>query len=259
MKKYGLLLIVLFLVSCSTTKRAEPQARTVYKIEQESLPAWLYELPPQGDFVIGIAFRSFDVDAMKEDAKQRAAIIHSRNKASYAISKSASRSTDNFLMDGRAKFTLNVSIPEETMAIYEQLKLVDDYIFNEYFLGLYTQTEQTLPEQYKVYQSLPLPQWCSQTGLVVEGDVIRYYISESSADLVSAWGRASETARLKIAEYLEIRIQSDVTSIDDRTKKDIALETRKKINDLIIQRSYITSQMRDNLRSYKVYMEMRTK
>jgi hypothetical protein len=193
MKKIFVILIVLAtLVGCASQKPKEI-TKPIKKIEKMSLPAWVYELPESGDFVIGISTRSIYEDQMKDAAKQMATVIHSRNKASYTITKSAATSKEEFLGGGSAQFKLNVSSsPEETQRIYENLNLVDEFFYYEYYLALFSETVKELHESHKTKYVANFPEWHENDGLRVEDGFIYSYASESSSNLVSALEVAAE-------------------------------------------------------------------
>ncbi len=247
------------MIGCASHKPEVKQPQIIKKIEQVSLPGWVFHLPPAGNYVIGIAARSFYEDQMKDAAKQMAAIIHSRNKASYAISKKASTTTDDYLRDGVAAFQLNVSSPDETWKTYGNLQLVDEVFFHEFYLALFAEDTFAIDESYKDQILVITPSWYENEGLIVEEQTVKYHILESSSDLIAAWGRATEKARLQIAEYLQKNVQGRVLSENEQITKDVAIESRQKLKDLQISRSFISSELTDNLRSYKVYLEIKTR
>ncbi|MCK4653314.1 MAG: hypothetical protein KAU01_02595, partial [Candidatus Cloacimonetes bacterium] len=119
MRKIVIFLIVILLFGCASQHREHWKSETIHKIETAQLPAWIYELPTDSDYIIGISRKSFDIEEMKDSAKQMAAVIKSRNTASYSIDKFASVTTEEILREGKAVFKLNVSAsPEETKRIY---------------------------------------------------------------------------------------------------------------------------------------------
>ncbi|MDO9578365.1 MAG: hypothetical protein Q7J16_10810 [Candidatus Cloacimonadales bacterium] len=260
MKRIFIIIIVFIVFAGCAQKPVEKEAKTIKKIEKMSLPAWAYELPQTGDFVIGISSHSIYEDQMKDAAKQMATVIHSRNKASYTITKSAATDKEEFLSGGSAQFKLNVSSDqEETQRIYESLKLLDEYFYYEFYLALFSENSAGVTESCKTRYVANFPDWYENDGLKVEEGYVRCCASESSSNLVSAWEEASMKARFEIAKYLEKNVQSELTSENEDITKKYAIETRLKLAELKISRSYITSELCDNLRSYKVYLEMITK
>lgn len=255
-----IMLLFTFLTGCASQKPAEKEVKTIKKIEKMSLPAWVYERPQTGDFVIGISSRSIYEDQMKDAAKQMATVIHSRNKASYTITKSAATDKEEYLSGGSVQFKLNVSSdPEETQRIYENLKLLDEFLYYEFYLAMYSETVEEMNESCKTQYVTNFPDWYENDGLKVEDGNVRCYASESSSNLVSAWEKAAEKARFEIARYLEKNVQSELTNKNEDITKKYAIETRLKLAELQISRSYISSELFDNLRSYKVYLEVSSK
>ena len=250
-KNWIIFLFISLLLGCASQKSAEKEVKTIKKIEKMSLPAWAYDLPENGDFVIGISSRSIYEDQMKDAAKQMATVNHSRNKASYTITKSAATSKEEYLSGGSAQFKLNVSSdPEETQRIYENLKLVDEFLYYEFYLALYSENSSELTESCKTQYVANFPDWYKNEGLKVENGKVRCYATESSSNLVSAWDKAAEKARFEIAKYLEKNVQSELTNKNEDITKKYAIETRLKLAELQISRSYITSELFDNLRPY---------
>ncbi|MCF7792583.1 MAG: hypothetical protein K9N09_01945 [Candidatus Cloacimonetes bacterium] len=258
MKKLILLIfIAVLLVSCASKKPEAKPPKVVKKIVQEPLPAWVYQIPAGRDCVIGIASRTIYEDQMKDAAKQMATIVHSRNKASYTIEKAASTDKENYLQGGSAEFKLNVSSsPEETQRIYENLQLLDEAFYYEFYLALFAENGDSLSSLCTTKFIANFPDWYENDGLKVDENGIRCYASESSSNLISAWQRATEEARFELAKYLEKNVQSQLLSKDENITKKIAIETRLKLEEMQVTRSYVTSELKDNLRSYKVYLEM---
>ena len=232
----------------------------VKKMDKVSLPAWVYELPPGDNLIIGVSGKSIYKDQMKDANKQMAAVMHSRNRSSYTISKRAATEKEDFLSGGSSGFNLNVSSsPEETRRIYNSLKMLDEVVFHGYYLALYSDGKANLAEKHKKKFVLDSPDWYEKDGLKLEGDLIISCASASSSDLVIAWENAAEQARYEIAKYLEKDVQGAVINKNEKIEKRIAVETRKKLSHLRINRSFILSKLYDNLRSYKVYLELTTK
>ena len=254
-----LFLIFIFIVSCVSEQQIV-EKKEIKKIEKMSLPAWIYELPPGDNFIIGIAGKSIYEDQMKDAAKQMAAVMHSRNRSSYTISKRAATDKEDYLGGGSAGFNLNVSSsPEETRRIYDSLVTLDEVDYYGYFITLYSDGKAILSDKFKKRYVANSPKWFENNGLKLDGDIILSYASTSSSDLITAWENAAEQARFEIAEYLEKNVQSSLTNKNDQIEKKYAIETRRKLSHLKISRSFITSQLYDNLRSYKVYLELTAK
>jgi hypothetical protein len=255
MNKLLLVIALLILLGCASQTEFE-EVKMIHKIEYPFFPGWVYELPA-GDYVIGMARKSFDEDEMKDAAKQMAAVMKSRNEASYSIEKFASTTTEDLLRDGKAEFYLNVSAsPETTRRIYESLQVVDEEFFFDYYLALFSIQNDNVAEKYKKRFVTNFPDWYERNKIVVENVHIVSYASGSSSHLINAWESAAENARLEIAKYLEKDVQTALISIDEEMEKSLALETTKKLIEMKIRRCFISSELHDNLRSYKVFMEM---
>ena len=254
-----LFLILIILTGC-VFEETVVEKKEVKKLDKVPLPVWAYELPPGDNLIIGISGKSIYKDQMKDANKQMAAVMHSRNRSSYTISKRATTEKEDYLSGGSAGFNLNVSSsPEETQRIYNSLKMLDETDFFGYYLALYSDGKANLTEKHKKKFVLNSPVWYKKDGLKLEGDLIISFASASSSDLVIAWENAAEQARFEIAKYLEKNVQGAVLNENERIEKKIAIETRKKLSQLRINRSFISSQLYDNLRSYKVYLELTTK
>ena len=261
MRRLLIILGVLILVfGCASQKPVEKEIKIIKKIEKISLPAWIYDLPQTDEFVVGISSRSIYEDQMKDASKQMASVMHSRNKASYTITKSAATTKEDYLSGGSAQFKLNVSSsPEETQRIYENLQLVDEVFYYEFYLALFAESTNEVNESCKTKYVANFPEWYENDGLKVDEGNLRSYASESSSNLISAWETAAEKARFEIAKYLEKDVQSVLTSENENITKKYAIETRQKLAEIQISRSHITSELYDNLRSYKVYLEVSAK
>ncbi len=261
MRKIFPVIIIFFLLSgCASQQKEHWKSEAIHKIEAVELPAWFYELPKMDGCVIGISQKSFNVEDMKESARQMAAVMKSRNEASYSIDKFASTTSENIIEEGKAKFRLNVSAsPEVTKRIYDSLQLIDEAYFYDFFIGLYSLNANEIPKEYKRKYVANLPDWYEEDAIIIEPDRILSRSSYSSSNLLSAWENAAEKARFEIAKYMEKEVQSALISDDERIEKKISLETRKKLIRMEMTRSFVSSELKDNLRSYKVIMEIMIK
>lgn len=255
MNKLLLVTVLFVLLGCASQTEFE-EVKMIHKIEYPFLPGWVYELPA-GEYVIGIAKKSFDENEMKDAAKQMAAVMKSRNEASYSIEKFASTTTEDLLRDGKAEFRLNVSAsPETTQNIYETLKMVDEVFFFDYYLTLFSLQNDSVAEKHKNRFVTSFPDWYEKDKITVESSQIISHASGSSFNLVNAWETSAENARMEIAKYLEKDVQTALISVDEEMEKLLALETTKKLIEMKIKKCFISSELHDNLRSYKVLMEM---
>ncbi len=255
MNRSLLIIMLLILLGCASQTEYE-EVKMIHKIEYPQLPGWVYELPA-GEYVIGIARKSFDEDEMKDAAKQMAAVMKSRNEASYSIEKFASTTTEDLLRDGKAEFRLNVSAsPETTRRLYESLQVIDEVFFFDCYLALFSLQKDNVTEKYKKRFVANFPDWYEKDKISVESSQIISYATGSSFNLVNAWESAAENARLEIAKYVEKDVQTALISRDEKMEKSLALETTKKLIEMKLRRCFISSELKDNLRSYKVFMEM---
>ena len=102
-----------------------------------------------------------------------------------------------------------------------------------------------------------IPEYFEEDNLEISDNTINCYKTVSSSSLILAWENAAEEARYEIAKYLEKKVQSAIINIDDEiTEKRIALETSEKLSEMKLKSSYITTELKDNLRLFKVYHEM---
>ena len=248
-------LILLILAGCATHKQIYRQ-ETQDRLEIPPLPKWVYNTPDH--FVVGISQKSMNSGEMVEAAKQMAAVMKSRNSASYTIEKYAATTSDNILQSNVTEFKLNVSSsPQKTKEIYNSLELVDSIEVLGYFIGLFSATKMEINVSYKKRYIHRIPEYFEKDKLEIEDNTINYYKTVSSSSLVLAWENAAEEARYEIAKYLEKKVQSAIINIDDEiTEKRIALETSEKLSKMKLKTSYITTELKDNLRLYKVYHEM---
>ena len=256
MKKVIILLLTIMIIAgCATHKEIYKQ-ETQDRLEIPPLPKWVIN-PPE-NFVVGISLKSMNTYEMHEAAKQMAAVMKSRNSASYTIEKYAATSSENILKSNITEFKLNVSSsPQRTKEIYNSLKLIDSIEALGYFIGLFSSTNIEINISYKKPYMHRIPEYFEKDKLEVSVNTINCYKTESSTSLVLAWETAAEEARYEIAKYLEKKVQSAIINIDDKIlEKRIALETSEKLSKMKLKTSYITTELKDNLRLFKVYHEM---
>ncbi|MBC8384625.1 MAG: hypothetical protein H8E57_03790 [Candidatus Cloacimonetes bacterium] len=243
---------------CSTPgKYAYYEREAIHKVEMEKLPEWFYNLPMNGDFVVGISKKSYQKEEMIDSAKQMAAITKSRNQGTFAIEKFASKDTEDILKDGEALFRLNVSSsPEEIRKIFDSLKLTDEASFFDYYIALFS-SNKDLNDRFKQKYISNLPDWTTEKGVKIEDNFLLSFSKGSSYDLISAWEKAAEKARLELANYLEKEVLGMVENRNENIEKLISLETSKKISKMQITKCFVISEMKDSLLSYKVFIEMK--
>lgn len=244
------------LVSCSSASPVQTEP-VLKKVGMEALPCWLYQLPEEGDYVVGIAPRNFDKESMQDAARQMAAVMHSRNAGSFTINKFARTSGSDRYKEGTGRFRLNVAEPETTQKIYERLNLIDETYLYDNYIALFSLVTKEIAESYCKKQVQNFPGWFKKDDIILSDDAIFSHSFESSHDLTTAWEKAAEKARLQLAKYLEKDVQSYVLSRDENIEKQIAIESSRKLLNMNISRSFILMKNFDSLISYEVYLEMR--
>jgi len=254
MRTLIILILPILILGCATHNNIYRQeAQDVFEIP--SLPKWVYSTPDS--FVVGISRKSMNHDDMKDSAKQMAAVMESRNHASYTIEKYASTSNEEILKSNVTEFKLNVSSsPQHTEQIYDSLILVDSTESLGYFFGLFSMMISEMQSSDKKAYIQRLPDFYDIDKLVNSTNAITCFRTESSASLVHAWEKAAEEARFEIAKYFEKQVQSAIINTDEITEKRIALETAEKLSKMKLKASCITTELKDNLRLFKVYHEM---
>jgi hypothetical protein len=255
MKSVIILIILLFIIVGCATQNEIYRQQTQDRLEIPPLPKWVYNTPD--NFVVGISQKSMNLDEMQEAAKQMAAVMESRNHASYTIEKYAATSSDNILKSNVTEFKLNVSSsPQKTKQIYNSLELIDSIEVLGCFFGLFSTTNKEVDASYKKENIQKMPKYFEKDKLEISVNTINCYKTESSSSLVLAWEKTAVEARYEIAKYLEKKVQSAIINTDEITEKRIALETSEKLSKMKLKTSYITTELKDNLRLFKVYHEM---
>jgi len=251
MKKYKYLLsIFLLIILCgfsSKPENIEPKPKTFPNFK---IPAWLNEIPK--NCIIGISKKSHFKTDMYESAKQMATIMECRNHASFTIDKSAFKNTENIVTTNKADFRLNVvANPENLKKTHEKIQLLDEFYFNDYFVGLYS------TQNIKVSESTEheLFDWFSDNLIVLRDDNVYCYTVASSSNLISAWENASQTARLEIGKYLEVEIEASSENINYKIETNICVESTQITNNIRNTKSHILYQTSGILSSYTVYLE----
>ncbi|MCK5052578.1 MAG: hypothetical protein KAS53_12710 [Candidatus Cloacimonetes bacterium] len=255
MKNVIILILSLLIIGGCATHNEIYRQKTQDKLEIPPLPKWVYNTPD--NFVVGISLKSMNSDEMQEAAKQMAAVMESRNHASYTIEKYAAISSDNTLKSNVVEFKLNVSAsPQKTEQIYNSLELVHSIEALGYYFGLFSAVNREIDASFIRANILRMPKYFEKDKLEISDNTINCYETESSSSLVLAWTNAAVEARYNIAKYLEKEVQSAIINTDEITEKRIALETSEKLSRMKLKASYITTELKDNLRVFKVYHEM---
>ena len=247
-------LVLLLFTGCATHKEIYKQ-ETQDRLEIPPLPKWIYNTPD--NYVVGISQKSMNSDEMHEAAKQMAAVMKSRNDASYTIEKYAATTSDNTLKSNITEFKLNVSSsPQKTEQIYNSLELIDSIEALGYFIGLFSSTNIEINASYRKPYIQRIPEYFEKDKLEISDNTVNCYKTVSSSSLILAWENAAEEARYEIAKYLEKKVQSAIINVDEIIEKRIALETSEKLSMMKLKSSYITTELKDNLRLFKVCHEM---
>jgi len=258
MKQIILFIIILLLISCSSEIVLVKQP-ALKKMGIEPLPCWVYELPAESDYIIGVSARSFDHDSMFDAARQMAAVMKSRNKGSFTIDRFSISSGSNILREGKAVFQLNVAEPNETLRIYESLNLIDETYLYDHYIALFSETELSIPESFCQKKIINFPDWYSKDEIIIEDEYLLSHAQDGSYNLVTAWEKTAEKARYELAKYLEKEVKSIVLSQNENIEKNIAVESTKKLVNLEITRTFIIMKNYDSLISYQVYLEIKMK
>ncbi|MDP8202146.1 MAG: hypothetical protein P9M11_08390 [Candidatus Tenebribacter burtonii] len=255
MKNVIILILTLLVIGGCVTHNEIYKQKTQDRLETPPLLKWIYNTPES--FVVGISQKSMSSEKMQEAAKQMAAVMESRNSASYIIEKYAATSSDNTLKSNVIEFKLNVSSsPQKTEQIYNSLELVDSIEVLGYFFGLFSTINKEVSTSFNKAYIQRIPEYFEKDKLEISGNTINCYNTKSSSSLISAWENAAIEARYEIAKYFEKKVQSAIINTDVITEKRIALETSEKLSKMKLKSSFITTELKDNLRTFKVYHEM---
>jgi hypothetical protein len=247
------LLCVLFILSC-TIQQQPVQTSNSFKILNQELqfPEWLVNFPQEDHFTIGISYKTND-KAMIEEAKQSAAIFYSRNKASININKYAHS------YDSDAIFKLIVSSePEQLQKISDSLQVIDFFYINHYCIALFSlhnnENKHIFSNKIVSNHTQFKPDWYEDNKIVISDGVLFSYASSTASDLINAWKYASEKALLQIADYVSKEVHAKQLMIDERNYKFISVETATILDDVKAQHFFISSQIKDSLTSYSVFI-----
>ena len=224
--------------------------------ETELLPSWINGMNSK-DYVVGISRKSNDRKTMEESAKQMAAVMMNRNNSSFVIKNYANTESENFQQSGSAKFAMNVgSSPRKLKKIHKKLKLVDEAVAYGYFFGLYSIKGGKTPSKHKIKNKLVAPSWFKEDYFVNDKKKVVFHSKATSIDLKIAWENASENVRAKFARYLVKNVYGNVKVANDKVRKDIAMESRLMLENLVIRKSYFVVRNEQQTWKYDVYLEM---
>ena len=274
------LLILIFIVglvlSCSQTnnyhRRIVQQPPVITHIPL-TLPSWLMELPDNENVVIGIAKTTSDSLDMAYVAKEMGTVQYARNLSSYNINKyiQAKIYSEDIADEEKRSVIFQVSDPHQIWEIFERLELVEYFILHKsYFVGLFKYIEsphknsvdmafnkaqaQTYPTSSKQ------PDWYQENTIIVSENEITSHQMATSACLIDAWESANQDARLELANYYSLNVQSilDNESIEgiERQRQVVALETLYNLRNIQPRRHHISAFYIDNNIHYKVFVEL---
>ncbi|HCX73071.1 MAG TPA: hypothetical protein DHM37_05065 [Candidatus Cloacimonas sp.] len=255
MKKISYFLIFIFLLGCSATIKQEIEVSPTSnkQVLEAELPNWLYKIPEKA--VVGIAPYKKNKESSLEAARKMAAVFSNRNRSSIAISKKGFREAQDSLSDMQVKFRMNVGDPKEASKLYENLKLIDETRFHNYYLALFSENSIEFDTK-KVYSNLEKPNWFQKTRLEDEEGLVTYHSTATSANFISAWEMAAENARLQIAEYIEKKVRGLLLRKNENFDKYVSIETSQNVSNFKIVRSAVRAEYQDQLLIYQVYMEV---
>ncbi|MDY6915401.1 MAG: hypothetical protein SVM86_03680 [Candidatus Cloacimonadota bacterium] len=255
MKKLFYFLIFIFLVGCSASpkQKIEVSKTSNKQILKAELPSWLYKIPEKA--VVGIAPYKKDKESSVDAARKMAAVFSNRNRSSIAISKKGFREAQDDLSDMQVKFRINVGDPKEASKLYENLKIVDETRFHNYYLALFSEYDIEIDTK-KVYTSVKKPDWFQNNRLEDEEGLVTYHSTTTSANFISAWEMAAENARLQIAEYIEKKVKGLLLRKNENFEKYVSIETTQNVSNFKIVRSAVRAENQDQLLIYQVYMEV---
>lgn len=255
MKYIAVFFLISLILGCGSANYIEEQGTPKHKIHTESLPKWVHSLPSGIEYVVGISKLTYDEDKCIDAAKQMAAVMMSRNKSSFSIDKFAIEASEDVMQSGKASFTLNVSAsPNRTNRIYNELVLIDSVKYQGNFIGLFSTMQTQLPAEYNECKVASVPDIRPEIEETKNNIVV--WTEGSSADLTTAWEKAADNGRTKIAGFLSNTVSGSVVSMNELTKKNIAVETSEIIKNLKISESFIQSELYVGLPLYRVYHKM---
>ncbi|MCF7918409.1 MAG: hypothetical protein K9N06_00665 [Candidatus Cloacimonetes bacterium] len=262
MKTAYLLIIVLILLltGCAAQEREivieEPESRT--RIME--IPAWFLELPA-GDYVIGISKLSFMNLEMEMAAFQNAVVSYCRNHSSYIVNNQAIRESEILMASGEARFRVIVSSePQMLQAASEKLVKLDSFWFYDNYIGLYGWADAAFDKRRLGIEIIEEPdaaepEWYS-AELRRNEDKLTAAAAGISFDAISAWAKAQDAVRIRLAEYLETDVSGSVYHINEMEDRLITLETTKRMGAMNLKRCYMRRYLGSGGPGYTVYLQM---
>lgn len=257
MKIKLLIITIIIVVGCSQNRIiSEYKKQTDYT--DIEVPNWLLQIPD--GYEIGISKIVRDTLQYRNAAKEFAAVMKSRNNSSYAIYNFAQHNTESLLKNKKAELKINVSSnPEKAHEFFKSMQLLNSNNFYGYFIGLFAcnSNNQTLISEKFIEIQPQKPEWF-KNNIEIDNSIVYANAKASSSNLIDAWQKAAEHARLNIARYKQKDVKGMINSNNKKTDRIVAVETSKKISNLNIVKSHIIKKLIDSsLTSYEVFLQVK--
>ena len=239
--KYLLIVLVIAVMSSCATPQAEVIVeKPQLKVSVLTLPVWFLE-PPSGNYVLGISRLSFKNLEMETAAFQNAVVSYCRNHNSYIVNNQALRESEIVMTASTANFRVIVSSePQKLQEVKEKLEKLDSFWFYDNYVGLYGIKNSVIDKrriELEIVEEADAkdPGWYKD-GLEKKEDEILAAGNATSYDAVSAWGKALDSVRVKLAGYMELDVGATVYHINEMEDKLITLETTKRMGAMNLKR-----------------------
>lgn len=253
-------LLCLGLLSLCGLLVATPEGLTpVDSTELLNLPAWMQQVPQNGDFTLGIAWKDPFGNQHRQEALQYAAVQLARNRQCFAVSKAGRQQTESEsgAQDGRSvDFEVNVSAQPPSYALCDSLQVVDSVFVDSYYIVL-CRLGGTTAENSPRTGTAPLSFEPIDQQTVVDGDFVYTTVVASDADFPGAYAAAAQKARLELAKYRMQSVRGGVLENTGTVTKCWTQETSLVLRGLSPTRVAVQRQLRENQYRYYVALEMR--
>lgn len=240
--------------SCETTTTPNPIQYQIFEA-----PSWLFQIP-KGPYVVGISWSDGMIGTGAEDsAREHAAVSLSRNHASFVVDKSiiVSLSEQRELDWNQVGYNVVVSANLQAMHdAYANLKLVDSYDKNGYFIGLFSYNTASVDSDLKPMTHGSLPAWAKGNDISTDSKNVFGVGSSHQAYLMDAWSEAQENALKAVGKYRLQNIMGRILAIDDMLEKSIAMETVTQSNHVYLDKAWIVHIRNHQTSSYRVYLRL---
>ena len=263
MRKLLLIFVLFIFGSCACYDNVNNPSRSVPKGRYQDIPAWFINFP-KGDFTIGIAQMSTSDPAVKNSALQNATVNYSRNKHCYVVHKKAVHKSEITIPGGENEFQVVVTSSPETLEdIRDKLILIDFFWFYNNFVGLYSM-HKTAVDTNRIstwideQRTQTYPEWF-KTDIFRDDGRVYSDVHASSHDFVSAFRKAFNEARIKLASYSKIKVESKVYAYNGDIDKLVALETNLKMMNIDLNNIYSRFYQSPGGHNYSVYLRMSIK